>query len=131
MNSKESGAEIMQLVVERLAKAKWIIGTSMARDDAFWVNLTELGRQKFDAAADTLIRLAPEAFKSGNLASLAAASIRQPSTVEFLLMQGRVMAALSDLQPPNFSSGESKAILGMVQMFALEKGSGQNPPGRS
>ena len=121
----------MQLVVERLAKAKWITGTSMAAADAFKIDCTELGLQKFGAAADALIQLAPEVFQAGNLSSLAAASIKQPSAVEFLLMQGRVMTVLGDLQPPNFSPGEAKAILGMVQMFALEKGSGQNPPGRS
>lgn len=129
-SNPQSNGENTQLVIERMAKCKWITGLNMVKADHWWLTLTDLGRQRIGIFTDALLKISPDFLSADDLPVLTPGSIRQPSQLELTLLIGEIAPILAELRPPDFSPGEADTMISMLLMFARAKGRDQNPPRR-
>jgi hypothetical protein len=113
--------EILQSIVERMHRAKWITGTNLVTPDDWHINFTELGREQVNKASNALKEIAPSFFKAGVSLDLAEL-IKRSSAVELSAMLTEIAPIIAELQPPSFSLGEWEAVIGMFLVNARNDG---------
>jgi hypothetical protein len=136
MNNPEydpvKSSEALQRLVERMGKAKWLVGMQLVSPDKDDLQFSVLGRKQMNKAYDAVIEKCPDAFKDLEAYRLSKEGGEKEklselvkSAVSSLNLLPGVISIRVALEPPPFSSDEVVSLIGLMIAFARQRAKSQ------
>jgi hypothetical protein len=99
--------EDLQRLVERFAKAGWLVGEQVVMPDKFRLHYSDLGRARLLSIADQIKPFAPKFFDLVQVDN---------GPGSFVPLMSAIATAGAELQPPPLSDGELECFLGLIAL---------------